>query len=465
MGESLLQRAARLVGPDELNKLLAENGQLDTIKFNWHALARPEQLPPKGDWRTWLILAGRGWGKTRTGAEWVREKAEANPNIRIALVAPTAGDARDVMIEGESGIMNICPPDKRPVYEPSKRRVTWPNGAQATAYSADEPERLRGPQHHCAWADELGAWFYIQNAFDMLQMGLRLGDLPQLAITTTPKPFKLLRELMLSRSTVLTKGSTFDNAPNLAEQFIQAVKEKYDGTRLGRQELYAEILDDNPGALWQPSNIDLYRVKECPDLVRIVVAVDPAVTSHEGSDETGIVVAGKDLDGNGYILADKTCRLSPDGWARVAVDSFHGYAADRIVAEVNNGGDLVESTIRTVDPLISFDPVRASRGKAKRAEPVAALYEQGKIHHVGIFKELEDQMCRFTPEMKDSPDRADALVWALTHLFLGESQASFGSLGFKSPKRFGVDSSSGTDPETDDDSPEIIILPYRSPLM
>lgn len=390
------------------------------LLYDWKFWARPKQLAPEGNWRTWLILAGRGWGKTRTGAEWVRGLVESGKAKRIALVAPTAADARDVMVEGESGILAIAPPWNRPVYEPSKRRLTWPNGAIATTYSADEPDRLRGPQHDAAWADELAAWRY-PDAWDMLMFGLRLGKDPRVIVTTTPKPVKVIRDLVEDPTTVVTRGSTYENIANLAPAFVEQIIAKYEGTRLGRQELYAEILDDVPGALWSRAVIDGLRVKEALELRRIVVAIDPAVTSEEGSDETGIIVAGVGYDGHGYVLKDLACRASPNDWARRAVEAYYRYEADAIIGEVNNGGDLVETVIRTVDRNVPFKAVRASRGKAVRAEPVAALYEQGRVHHVGTFDVLEDQLCAITPDGYQgagSPDRADALVWALTELML-----------------------------------------------
>lgn len=370
-----------------------------------------------------MFLAGEGFiptHNTRTGAEFVRQQVEQGKATRIALVGATAADVRDVMIEGNSGILAVSPPWNKPIYEPSKRRVTWPNGAMATAYSADEPDRLRGPQHDCAWCDELAAWRY-DDAWDQLQFGMRLGDKPRTVITTTPRPTPLVRMLAKADTTHITQGSTFDNRANLAKDFFRKVLDKYEGTRLGRQEIYAEILDDVPGALWQRTNIDRLRLKlggDIPDMVRIVVAIDPAVTSGEDSDETGIIVAGLGRDKHAYVLQDLTCKETPDGWARAAVQAYHNHKADRIVAEVNQGGDLVERVVRTVDPAVSYKSVRASRGKVVRAEPIAALYEQGKVHHVGAFHQLEDQMCTFTPDTKTSPDRVDALVWAMTELMV-----------------------------------------------
>lgn len=342
---------------------------------------------------------------------------EANRAGRIALVGQTAADVRDTMIEGESGIMAISPPWFEPKYEPSKRRLTWPNGARATAYSADEPRQLRGPQHELAWADELASWTTAE-AWDQLMFGLRLGDDPRAVVTTTPRPTSVIRDLVKDPTTHVTRGSTYDNLANLAPAFIDKIITKYEGTRLGRQELYAEILDDVPGALWNRAMLAEARAQgEPPELVRIVVAIDPAVTNTSESDETGIIVAGLDASGAYHVLADRSCRMSPDGWARRAITALDEYRADRIVAEVNNGGDLVEATIRTVRRNVPYKKVHASRGKRVRAEPIAALYEQGRVTHHGNLDLLEDQMVTFLPEGSDgSPDRVDALVWALTEL-------------------------------------------------
>lgn len=400
------------------------------LNYDWPFWARPEQLAPANDeWGTWLILAGRGFGKTRTGAEWVRDIAEnGGPETRIALVAPTAADARDVMVEGESGILGVCPSWNFPLYEPSKRKLTWPNGATAHIYSADKPERLRGPQHTHAWCDELCAWQYQQDAWDMLMFGMRLGDNPRVVITTTPKPTKTLMSIVNDDDTHLTKGTTYDNLDNLSKKFRKRVISKYEGTRLGRQELNAEILSDVAGALWIRSDIDSYRRSKCPDIKRIVVAIDPPTTSGENADECGIVVAGVGVDGRGYILADLSEQgLTPLEWATKAVKAFHEWDADKLVAEVNQGGDMVETIIREVDKKIPYKGVHATKGKVVRAEPVAALYEQGKISHLGTHANLEDQMCQFTLDfdkksMGYSPDRIDALVWAITELMLLEAE-------------------------------------------
>ena len=397
----------------------------DALENSWPAIARPNQLPPPGDWwQIWLLLAGRGFGKTRTLAEWVCEQVASGQVSRIALVAATAADARDVLVEGESGILAVAPPGCRPIYEPSKRRLTWPHGAIATTFSAEEPDRLRGPQHDAAVCDELASWSHPQT-WDILQFGLRLGRNPRCLVATTPRPTKLLRELLAreGRDVVVTRGSSYDNKANLAPAFFAQIVKKYEGTRLGRQELNAELLEDTPGALWTHGIIDASRASHVPELTRIVVAIDPAVTSGEEADETGIVVVGKDKNGHGYVLADCSGRYQPIEWAKIAITAYRTHGCDRIVAEVNNGGEMVEATLRMVEPNVPFTAVRASRGKATRAEPVSALYEQGRIHHVGAFPQLEDQMCEFTPNFNRdtvgySPDRLDALVWATTELLI-----------------------------------------------
>ena len=409
------------------NSLLASLSQAEAraLLYDWPFWARPSQLPPEGDWRVWLLLAGRGFGKTRTGAELVRARVTAGTARRVALVAPTAADARDVMVEGESGILAISPPSNRPRYEPSKRRVSWPNGAIATLYSADEPERLRGPQHDTAWCDELASWRYPE-AWDMLMLGLRLGTDPRVVVTTTPRPTKLVRALAADRTVAMTGGATYENRANLAPDFIEQIIRKYEGTRLGRQEIEAELLDDAPGGLWNRGVIEASRVGSAPELMRIVVAIDPAASSGENADETGIIVAGKDRQGHGWVLDDLSGRYAPAAWAKAAITAYHAHGADRIVAEVNNGGEMVEATLRVIDPNLAFAAVHASRGKIIRAEPIAALYEQGRVHHLGAFAQLEDQMCSLSRTGHEpglmrrgySPDRVDALVWALTDLLV-----------------------------------------------
>ena len=415
--------------PDEQRARLdrLDAAQHGRMLDDWEFWARPNQLPPPGDWRVWLLLAGRGFGKTRSGAEFVRARVESGLASRVALVGPTASDVRDVMIEGESGLLAISGEDWRPLYEPSKRRLTWPNGAVALAFSADEPERLRGPQHDLAWCDELASWRYAA-AWDNLLLGLRLGSDPRVVVTTTPKPNKLVRDVLASPGTVVTRGATFDNAANLAPAFLESVVRRYQGTRLGRQELEAELLEDLPGALWSRDAIEAARVTAAPDLSRIVVAIDPAVSSGAGADETGIVAAGLAHDGEVYVLDDLSGRLSPRAWALKAVAAYKKFAADRIVAEINNGGEMVEATLRSVQSDAPFRALRASRGKAVRAEPVAALYEQGRVHHVGGLPALEDQLCAFTSDFDraasgTSPDRLDALVWAVTDLMANRDAA------------------------------------------
>lgn len=383
--------------------------------YDWAFWARAEQLPPGGDWWAWLILAGRGFGKTRSICEWAQERAMAQRS-RGAMVAATAADVRDVLVLGESGLLTIAPPWARPVYEPSKRRVVWPNGSQALLFSADVPGRLRGPQFHWAVADEIAAWRYV-DAWDMLQFGVRLGDDPRIAVATTPRPIAIVRELLKDEHVAVTRGNTYANRANLAARFLERIKAQYEGTRLGRQEIEGEVLEDTPGALWTQGQIEALRVREAPEMRRVVVGVDPAATSY--GDEAGIIVAGVGADGHGYVLADASLQASPHGWGSAAVKAYHTHQADRIVAEVNNGGEMVELTIRTVDPVVSYRAVHASRGKRTRAEPVAALYEQKRVHHVGGLAKLEDEMCTWsTLDDAPSPNRMDALVWALTELML-----------------------------------------------
>lgn len=403
------------------------------IAHDWDLLARAKQKEPPGDWTIWLILAGRGFGKTRTGAEFTRKKMYSGKYGRFALVGRTAADVRDVMIEGESGILATSPSWFRPKYEPSKRRLTWPNGAMATTYSADEPDLLRGPQHDGFWADEVAAWQY-EDAWDQLMFGLRLGSRPCGVATTTPRPTRLIKRLVKDKHVYVTRGTTYENKSNLAPAFFEQIVSRYQNTRLGQQELLAQLLEDAQGALWKrEAMIEAYRVTEHPDLIRVVVAVDPAVadatskTEEEADEnaETGIVVAGIAANGHGYVLDDKSLQASPLSWAREAVTAYRKYRADRIIGEKNNGGALVESNIRTVDKNVSYSAVWASRGKYTRAEPIASFYEQGKVHHVGLFPHLEDQMCQWEPLTgQKSPDRLDALVWALTELMGGETSAA-----------------------------------------
>ncbi len=398
------------------------------LKHDWEVWARDDQLAPDGDWSTWLLLGGRGAGKTRAGAEWVRAQALGtrpggdSGDVRIALVGETLSDVRAIMIEGVSGLLGVHAPHERPRFEPSKRQLTWPNGAIAQMFSAEDPESLRGPQFSGAWCDELCKWRYAEQAWDMLQFGLRLGSRPQQVVTTTPRPVPLLKRLMGEDGTVVTRAATAANAANLAPAFLDGIVGRYRGTRLGRQELEAEILEDRPDALWPRALIEQCRVGTRPPLERIVVAVDPPVTSTRRSDACGIVVAGLGPDGRAYVIKDATLeRARPAAWARAAVAAYHRFGADRIVAEVNQGGELVESVIRQIDPSVPVRMVRATRGKWLRAEPVAALYEQGRVAHVGAFPALEDQMADFGRDGLSggtSPDRLDALVWALSELML-----------------------------------------------
>ena len=396
----------------------------------WRDIARPEQLPPDGAWLVWLFMAGRGAGKTRSAAEWSIEQART-PKSRGALIARTPADVRDVMIEGESGILACSRPDFMPVYEPTKRRLTWPNGSIATAFSAEVPAQLRGPQHHWAWADEASSWTdakkgdKVDTAWNNLMLGLRLGQDPRAVVTTTPKPNKLTRDILGRKTTVRTSGSTYDNLANLAPTFRDEVLATYEGTRIGRQELNGELLEDVEGALWTVAGIDEDRVKEHPDLQRVIVAIDPSGGDKDGNDEQGIVVAARGVDGEFYVLADRSCKLSPHGWASRAIAAYREFNADRIVAEVNFGGQMVESTIESVDRAVPVKVVTASRGKVQRAEPIGALYEQHRVHHVGPLPDLEDQMTTWTPADGGSPDRMDALVWALTELNNGGHGAAF----------------------------------------
>lgn len=407
-----------------LNQLTEED--CETLLHDWRFVGREKQQQPTGSWQTWMLMAGRGWGKTRTGAEFIKARVESGEGRRIALVGRTAADARDVMIEGESGLLNISPPWNMPRYEPSKRRLTWPNGAIAVAYSADKPDQLRGPQHDTAWLDELASWRYM-DAYDQLQFGLRLGH-PRQIITTTPRPIEIIRQLLRDPHTVTTIGSTLENRDNLAPHALRRLLERYAGTRIGRQELEAELLDDAPGALWNRKLLDETRVRSTPELKRIVVAIDPAVSVGEDANETGIIVAGLGENGHGYILDDLTNDGKPSEWASIAIAAYNRYMADRIIGEANNGGDMIENTIRTVRddqdrPIgrdVSYKKIHASRGKVARAEPVVSLYEQGRVHHVGVFPQLEDQQCQWI-QGDPSPDRLDAAVWAITELMVSGS--------------------------------------------
>ena len=388
---------------------------LAELEYDWNFWARPNQLPPEGEWRTWLALAGRGFGKTESGAQWIRQRVKDGA-MNIALVAETQKDLEEVMV---ARLLKISPPNEAPKVRYKPVRLVWPNGAQALGYNGTEPDQLRGPEFDTAWVDELAKYRYAQDTWDMLQFTMRSGNDPRVFVTTTPRPIKVLKDIMNDPTTAITRGSTMDNARNLPPAFMKAIVEKYEGTRLGRQELFAEILDDVQGALWTR---DLIKHGTMPDMSRIVVAVDPSGASGEGDgDSIGIVICGKGVDGRFYVIEDSTCDLGPAGWARRAVDCFHRHKADRIIAERNFGGAMVESVIRTADRNVPVRLVTASRGKAVRAEPIAALYEQGRVTHSRGLELLEDQMMQMTLSGyvgEGSPDRVDALVWGLSELAL-----------------------------------------------
>ena len=407
---------------------MSQSGEAEAKAFQsytrWLGTARSKQIAPEGDWAIWLILAGRGWGKTKTGAEDIVSYAMRHPKSICAVVAPTLGDLRRTCIEGPSGILSILPPeclenDQYSAYNARTNEIRLWNGSKIMGFSANEPDRMRGPQYHRAWCDELAAWRY-EDAFDQLQFGLRLGENPQMVITTTPRPTQLVRKLLdrAGQDVHMTTGSTFENEGNLAASALKTFKERYEGTRLGRQELYAEVLTDIEGALWSYSRIDEQRrtVEQIPDMKRIVVGVDPAMTANQNSDETGIVVAGLGEDNRYYVLGDYSAKESADRWARSAIDAYYIHKADRVVCETNQGGDLVTKIIRDIDSSIPLKSVTATRGKMIRAEPISALYEQSRVSHVGSFPILEDQMCTYDGSRSKSPDRLDALVWALTDL-------------------------------------------------
>lgn len=404
------------------------------LMYQWSFWARDKQLPPKdNDWSVWFLHAGRGFGKTRTGAEFVRWKIETGQWRRVALVGEDAADVRDVMVTGESGLLNVCPPWAKPRWIPSTRTLIWPNGAIAKTYSALDPEQLRGPQHDGAWCDEIAKWRY-EDAWHQLMFGLRLGAHPQVVVTSTLRPKRWVKKILDASTTRRVGGGTIENSANLSAAALREMFRAYEGTRLGRQELHGEYLDDTPGALWARAMFDRpgFRLAEPPrGLRRVVVAIDPAVSASETSDETGIVVAGRDDRDRYYVLGDFSGRYSPEQWARRAVELYDAFKADCIVGEVNNGGDLVFMAIKTVaekmyldgarrSKEVPFSSVHASRGKAVRAQPISMLYEQGRAHHVGPLFDLEDQMVQFTPDGTESlgfsPDRVDALVWGLTEV-------------------------------------------------
>lgn len=402
------------------------NEQASRILHDWSVWARPEQLAPTGSWRTWIFMGGRGSGKTRAAAEWVRGKVERGEAGRIALISDTAADCRDIVVEGESGILAISPPWNRPKYEPSKRRLTWDNGAIATLYSSEVPDALRGPQHDLVWGDEIAKWTRGVDTWNMAAFGLRLGSNPQFCATTTPRPVPLIKRLvqrMKSKHSriVTTTGTMYDNIDYLAPDFVADIEFEYAGTRIGAQEIYGRLLLDSPAALWSRDNLEATRLgaHEISRLVfdRIVIGVDPGISSDENAAETGIIAAGKRLT-HGYTLEDCSLRGTPTQWASAVVGAYFRWKADCIVAEANQGGEMVKSTIHTVDPTVNVKLVHASRGKLTRAEPVAALFEQGRGHMVGMFETLEDELCEWVPG-NDSPNHLDALVWAYTDLMLG----------------------------------------------
>ena len=399
------------------------------VYIDWAKTARKKQIRPEQEHFIWMLLAGRGFGKTFTGAYNTVLYALRNPGVQCAVVAPTHGDLRRVCF---SAMTNIIPDEcllqdgKQAGYASTVSEIRLHNGSKIIGFAAAEPDRLRGRQFHHAWVDELASWRYPE-AFDQLMFGLRLGDDPKCIITTTPKPTKIIKDLIDRQDCIVTKGSTFENADNLAESALEMLRERYEGTTLGRQELYAEVIDDVDGALWNPGLIEETRLSDDVDipLQRIIIGIDPAVTSTKSSDETGIIVCGRDFNGKYYVLEDLSGVHEADKWGRLSVRAFYEWEADRIVAEVNNGGDLVERLLRTIDRTIPYKAVRATRGKLVRAEPIQALYQQGKVSHVGGFPELESQMCSYTGESTESPDRLDALVWALTELSRSSGKAVF----------------------------------------
>ena len=408
--------------------------EIDDLNAHWDLFAHPHQTPPllapNGQpWLTWLMIGGRGAGKTRAGAEWIRAQALGLPPFatevasRIALVGETEHDVREVMIEGVSGLLAVHAPHERPTWLPSRKRLEWSNGAVAQAFSAEDPQSLRGPQFCCAWSDEMAKWRYAEAAFDMLQFGLRLGRQPRQLITTTPRPTALLKRLISDPASVVSRAATEANAHNLAPTFLQGVMGRYAGTRLGRQELDGEIIEDRADALWSRALLDDCRVPVAPELRRIVVAVDPPVSSGKRADSCGIVAAGITEAGIVYVLADDTVSaVTPAAWAMKAIALWRRLAADALVVEINQGGEMVRAVINEVDAAVPVTPVRALRGKWLRAEPVATLYEQGRVKHAGVFAALEDEMCDFASSglsSGHSPDRVDALVWAVTSLALG----------------------------------------------
>lgn len=432
--------AADTIQALQLHALIAQSDPFRAAatmaRIRWEIQARTKQIPPDDlvAWATWLILSGRGWGKTQVGASISGLFALENENVRVGIIAPTAADVRDTCLEGISGILNFIPPicfkggSRESGYNRSYGEIDLANGSKIKGFAATEPDRLRGPQHHFIWGDESAAWKYLEEVLDNMRFGLRLGDDPKELFTTTPRPLKLLREMRDHKDTRVTVGSTMENSDNLSDRAVKRLVERYDGTRIGRQELHGEILEDTPGALWTQKRINQTRITEDEyrhiEIVRVVVGVDPAASANGA--ETGIVTCAADRANHGFVLADDSVRGRPEEWAAAAVRAYYTNSADCIVAEVNNGGDMVESVIRAVDSNVPVKKVHASRGKAARAEPISTMAEQGKWHHVGShqrFFALEEQMCRFVPgeiEKEDSPDRVDAHVWAGHELFFAK---------------------------------------------
>ncbi len=432
-----ITRAADLVdlNLDTRVRLLEEMTPLECAQLfhDWTFWARDDQAPPPGDWIIWLILAGRGAGKTRAGAEAVRGWVQTYPIVN--LIGATLADARDIMVRGESGILASCRRDERPHFFAADLRLEWPNGAVSSLFSAEEPDRLRGKQHMKLWCDELAAWRQPE-AFDQAMLGLRLGDKPQAIVTTTPRPSKIIKALAAGKDTIVTRGSTFDNRAHLARAFFERITARYKGRAIGRQELFAEIVEEAPGALWTRALLERQRIapEAAPkEFAEIVVAVDPPARSGSRSDECGLVVAAKAQNGLFYVLADLTSQgETPGAWGARVGGAFRGFNADRVVAEINNGGDMVAEVLRQSEPNLPVRGVHATRGKFLRAEPIAAAYERGLVFHIGAFAKLEDQLCALTPDfdrraMGFSPDRADALVWALADL-LGMGRGSAGGM-------------------------------------
>ncbi len=434
-GASLIASAPLSMQSDFLAELDGEG--LRALPYLFEFWAMPHQLPPEGEWRAWVILGGRGAGKTRAGAEWVRAQVEgptplsSGPKHRVGLIAETFEQAREVMVFGDSGIMAVTPEDRRPRWVSSRKVLEWPNGATAQLFSAQDPEGLRGPQFDAVWVDEFAKWRLAEETWDMVQFALRLGDDPRSCVTTTPRNTVALRELLARGSTVTTHAPTYANRANLAPEFLVEVEARYGGTRLGRQELEGELLTDVQGALWSYATLATRQVQVLPKFDRVVVAIDPPVTGRKNSDDCGIIVAGVVMQGPPqewcvYVIEDATVSAaSPNAWAKAAIAAMNRHEADRLVAEVNQGGEMVETILRQEEPLVSFRAVHATKGKVLRAEPVAALYEQGRVRHLRGLSALEDQMCQMTTagfEGRGSPDRVDALVWAIYDLMIAPAK-------------------------------------------